>query len=131
MTENSHKANPTASLEVRFKRFAFVNAVGLQCGMKLRLKEMRRSRGWTQEQLADLIGAAKSHVSEMETGKKNASAPMLERIAAVFGVQIVELIDAGEATGEVVQLMEIMRQLSPEDRRVVLRSASGLLSQSH
>ena len=98
--------------------------------MRLRLKELRKSRGWTQEQLAELIGATKSHVSEMETGKKNASTPMLERIAKVFAVQPVDLIDAGEATSELAQLAEIMRQLSPEDRKVILRSASGLLSQS-
>ncbi len=65
--------------------------------MKYRLKELRQKFGMTQEDLATKIGASKSHVSEMESGKKHPSAPMITRIADAFGVDPSDMIDTGSA----------------------------------
>lgn len=59
--------------------------------MAFRIKELRKARGWTQDDLADKLGCSKSHVSEMESGKKNPSTPMMEQMAQAFGVTVVEL----------------------------------------
>lgn len=60
--------------------------------MELNIRARRKRSGWTQEQLADLLGTSKSHVSEMESGKKNPSQPMLARLAQVFSVSLAEML---------------------------------------
>ena len=45
------------------------------------IKEWRKHRGLTQEQLAERIGVAVSTISQLETGKQGYSQPTLEAIA--------------------------------------------------
>jgi|GEM_PF-1299297 len=130
MLKSSHKENPAATSKVRAVRLAFSGQNAHHHRMKLKLKDLRNKRGWTQEQLADIVGCTKSHISEMESGKKNASSPMLESLATAFDVQVVDLIDSGDAGEDLLRLSEIMHQLSPEDRKVILRAARGLLPQT-
>lgn len=59
--------------------------------MAFRIKELRKNKRWTQDDLADKLGSSKSHVSEMEAGKKNPSTPMMEKLAEAFGVTVVDL----------------------------------------
>jgi putative transcriptional regulator len=99
--------------------------------MKLRLKDLRKTRGWTQEHLADLLGTAKGHISGVESGKKNPSAALMERMARVFEVRLVDLIDAGDMADDLYQLIDIMQHLSDDERKFILRSAAGLRSQQH
>jgi len=96
--------------------------------MKIRLKELRKMRGLTQDQLGDLIGAAKSHISEMESGKKNPSGPMLERIATVFGLRVSEVFDEGDK--DLSGLIRDYEALSPEDQAVIRRLAHQLSSRA-
>jgi phage repressor protein C with HTH and peptisase S24 domain len=65
--------------------------------MELNLKKRRAARGWTQDQLADVLGVSKTHVSEMESGKKNPSQPVLARLAEAFGVSLAEMVGGDPA----------------------------------
>ncbi|HKK30613.1 MAG TPA: helix-turn-helix transcriptional regulator [Alphaproteobacteria bacterium] len=57
----------------------------------LNIQNLRQSRGWTQEQLADEAGIDRSYISEIELGRSSATAKKLEQIARAFGVDISEL----------------------------------------
>jgi transcriptional regulator with XRE-family HTH domain len=59
-------------------------------GRKIRL--LRESRGWTQQQLADMTGIGRVHVSELENGKREAGLKMLERLANTFEISPSELL---------------------------------------
>jgi transcriptional regulator with XRE-family HTH domain len=37
----------------------------------LRLKTLRKKRGWTQVEMAERLGIDRSYISDMERGKKN------------------------------------------------------------
>lgn len=96
--------------------------------MSFRIKELRKSRGWTQDHLAEVIGVGKSHVSEMESGKKNPSVPVMEKIAEVFGLHITEIFSASEDTSLAEYLARFDR-LSPEGRRKLVEYAELLALQ--
>jgi transcriptional regulator with XRE-family HTH domain len=49
-----------------------------------RIRELRVSRGLTQEQLADLIGIERTRVTEYETGRHEPTHPMLVRFATAL-----------------------------------------------
>ena len=58
-----------------------------------RIRALRSEKGWTQQQLADMAGIGRVHVSELENGKREAGLRMLERIASTLDVRITDLID--------------------------------------
>lgn len=57
-----------------------------------RLQTLRKAKGWTQVQMADLMGIDRSYISDMERGKKNVCLPTLEVFAKGFGISIGKLI---------------------------------------
>ncbi len=56
------------------------------------IRDLRRKRGWSQEVLSGLAGIARSHLSEIETGDKNANVDTLWRIADALGLRMSELM---------------------------------------
>ena len=55
------------------------------------MRDARRHRGWTQEQLAGALGSSQSAVNRIERGKQNVSLAMLARIGEVLDSGIVTL----------------------------------------
>jgi len=57
-----------------------------------RLAALRKERGWTQPQLAELLGVTVKTVTYYERSASNPTAKTVDRIAEVFGVDPSELI---------------------------------------
>ena len=55
-----------------------------------RIKEIRKSRGLTQEQLSEMIDIETSSLSGIESGRFYPSLHVLEKIAQVFDVELIE-----------------------------------------
>jgi transcriptional regulator with XRE-family HTH domain len=58
----------------------------------LRLRTLRRSRGFTQVQLADLLGIDRSYISALEQGHKAPTLSYLETVAQGFKLSMSELL---------------------------------------
>lgn len=56
-----------------------------------RIKEIRKSKGLTQEKLAEIVGIGTSNISYIETGKFAPSIENFERIADALDVEPYEL----------------------------------------
>ncbi|TMV86258.1 helix-turn-helix transcriptional regulator [Thioclava sp. BHET1] len=97
--------------------------------MRLRLKELRKERGWTGEKLASLAGTSKSYISDIENGRKFPSGRLLKAFARAFDVSVYSLIDDEDGSGMLSSHLEVMKDLSPEDQRAVMRHALGLLDE--
>lgn len=89
--------------------------------MRLRLKELRNKEGWTLEQAAARLGVSRSHLSEVENGKKNLSAPMMDTAAKVFNVNVTQLYDAGDLAADLASIAEALESMSPEQRQAAVR----------
>ncbi len=63
----------------------------------LRIKEFRKARGLSQEQLAELIGIDQKHVSRLEVGKSYPTIDRLEKIAAALDVPMGRFFDCGDS----------------------------------
>lgn len=53
-----------------------------------RLLELRSQRGWSQDQLAELIGVTGATVSRYENGGMIPKVPVMQKIVDVFGGEI-------------------------------------------
>ena len=59
-----------------------------------KIHEIRKAKGLSQSELsADIEGWFKSHISEIEAGKRNLSTISLMKIADALGVEIKDLFD--------------------------------------
>ncbi len=56
--------------------------------METRIKELRKERKLSQEELADAVGTTRQTITSIETGKYIASLPLAYRIARYFGLKI-------------------------------------------
>jgi transcriptional regulator with XRE-family HTH domain len=58
----------------------------------LRLRKLRKEKGWTQVEMADALGVDRSYISDMERGKKNVCLPTMEVIALGFEISLSKLL---------------------------------------
>lgn len=56
------------------------------------LREVRLSKGVSQEKLGELAGLHRTYVSSVELGKRNVSLINIERFAVALGVKMRDLI---------------------------------------
>jgi transcriptional regulator with XRE-family HTH domain len=59
----------------------------------LRIRQLRMSKGLTQEQLADLSGISRQYIGDVERGERNIAIVNIEKIARALGVTLRELFD--------------------------------------
>lgn len=60
--------------------------------MDNRLKELRKAKKLTQEQLADMVGISQAYISDIEKGKKDIDFSLAERFAKALNVKPYELM---------------------------------------
>ncbi len=102
-----------------------------------RLMALRKARGLTQIQLAEMIGSTQRAVSRYETVADRAPAPVLAKLAKALHVTTDELLGLkpvraanGHDTPEARRLWKKFRQvmaLPEKDRRAVIRLVDSLV----
>jgi len=60
--------------------------------MKNNIANIRKQKGLTQMELAELVGVNRFHISKIERGKRSPSVKLLVKIANVLGVPIDDLL---------------------------------------
>ena len=56
-----------------------------------RLRELRLEKGWSQETLANLAEIDRTYIPGIESGKRNVSLVVIEKLANVFDITISEI----------------------------------------
>ncbi|HAZ06090.1 helix-turn-helix transcriptional regulator [Acetobacterium wieringae] len=64
--------------------------------MKTRIKELRKERKLSQEELALAVGTTRQTITSIEVGKYTASLVLAYKIARFFGLTIEEVFDFSE-----------------------------------
>ncbi|AKG36830.1 helix-turn-helix domain-containing protein [Paenibacillus durus] len=77
-----------------------------------RIRELRKAKGWTQEQLAEAASLHYSYIGGVERGDRNISLETLEKIIAAFQVPAIEIFRFEENTDHRKALDEHMTLIS-------------------
>lgn len=108
-----------------------------------RIKLLRKTRGFTQVDLAKKLGTTQKAISDYEKGSAKPSRERLPKLAAIFGVSVDELLGTepqkadidNEPTTERVhgnsrqsKLQSMFKQLNADDQRAVLKHIAGLIA---
>lgn len=59
--------------------------------MENRLRELREAAGWSQGELARLLGVSRQTVNAVETDKYDPSLPLALRMAKLFGTPVTHI----------------------------------------
>lgn len=95
-----------------------------------RLNALRRERGMTQLELADMLGYSTMKISRLETGKVEMNLDEMRKIARVFGVAPVDLLNDTDVpdrlTDEERTLIYSYRSADPGTQENLRRVADAL-----
>lgn len=106
----------------------------------MNIKRLRKSKGWTQTQLANILGTSQKVITSYETGAKKPPINRLPEFATVFGVTIEEVIgkkplSLNDSTPHIhknsrtAKMQELYKKLSPDEQRVILKQVKTLVGQ--
>jgi transcriptional regulator with XRE-family HTH domain len=85
-----------------------------------RVRNLRKSRGWTLEQLSSLSGVSRSMLSQIERGAANPTLGVAYRIAQAFSLSLGDLVDVGPSGPRI----EVVRS---GDRSAIFRDDGSCL----
>lgn len=74
--------------------------------MNNKLKELRRSRGLTLQQLGEKVGMASNTLSRYETGKREPKFEVWQKLANYFGVSVPSLMGLDEITTNKIYMFQ-------------------------
>ena len=92
-----------------------------------RIKELRKRRGLTQDQLAERVDLAPRYISLIEVGRSSPSLETMENIARTFEVEVKVLFDFAHLDPDAIAAKGIkmnMEGIDEENRRLLYRIAS-------
>ena len=95
------------------------------------LKSLRKSNGYTQEQLANAIGATKRQIGAWERGENDLPLDYAIEIADLFGCSLDALVGSDRRSGQHLtpletELIGIMRSITPQGQQQLLVFARGI-----
>jgi len=94
-----------------------------------KLKEIRKRRGLTQEQLAELVEVAPRHISFIETARSFPSGDLLERICKQLKIKYADLFLADETLTKeqlISDLSYLMDKMDLKNLSILHKIASEL-----
>ena len=78
-----------------------------------RLKELRKDKGWLQQEIAERLGISVKHYSQLERNRAQPSMGLLQKVAELFKVKVPELyeeVTAGEPDQEKYRFRSIYKK---------------------
>lgn len=95
----------------------------LRQALGTRIRELRKLKGWSQEQFADHAKIHRTFAGSLERGEKNVSFHGLALIARCFGMTLSDLLAGLEAGGSA---KSVRRKKQAMDRDRILEEAAAL-----
>lgn len=94
-----------------------------------RLRAIRKERGYTQEQLAELTKLSTRHIAGIEKGEANPSFEVLYTITTVLGVSFDVIFNPADeqVEREIREITGLYRACPEQGRRLILASIRAMV----
>ncbi len=95
-----------------------------------RIKELRKNKKLTQEQLGELVGIDFKQIGNIETGTYFTTMPTLEKIAKALDVEIYELFNFNHNNSKEILIENIIKMIkeAPDDKlKIIYRIIGDIL----
>ena len=100
--------------------------------LKDNIRDMRKEKGYTQSQLASLIGVTQGAVYFWEKGINEPAAGYVVRLAEVFGVSADELLSyecekSDDKTTRTAEMTALFNKLTENQQNIIINTAKEML----
>lgn len=85
-----------------------------------RIMRIRKEHGYTQEELSELIGFSKNHLSGIESGKYTVTTAFVFKLCSVLG-KTPDYFLIGHVSATTDELTNLVRRLSEEEQLLVVK----------
>ena len=102
------------------------------------LKKLRENKGYTQQQMADLIHTHRSGYSKMENNQQDIPVDCLVYIAKNFGISVDDVIYFDEKSGipnevsvgdrAILEQLQLINELDKEEKNILLKLIETFVS---
>ena len=99
----------------------------------LRIRQLRKIKGWTQEALAEKADLDYKYLGAIERGEKNLTLANIEKIAKGLGVEVYQLllfsvkgIQPEEKVNE-IKIQDLLNMCADKEKQFVLHIIQGFL----
>ncbi|AIQ38562.1 XRE family transcriptional regulator [Paenibacillus sp. FSL R5-0345] len=95
-----------------------------------RIRRLRKDKGLSQEQLAELSGLHTNYVGQVERGEKNLTIETLQKVVVGLGVSLEEFfryLDPMKRKDTLGQIVEMLSERSAQDQVMALRVLQTVL----
>ena len=95
----------------------------------IRLREFRKTRGYSQEKVAELADIASNYLSRIEMGKENPTVDTFLKLARVYNVELWELLNYGHEIKRKemeARICSVAKGAKDEDLRLILKFINTL-----
>ena len=96
-----------------------------------RLRAVRKERGYTQEQLAELTKLSTRHIAGIEKGEANPSFEVLHTITTALGVSFDTIFNPADeqVEREIQEITGLYRACPDQGRRLILASTRAMVQE--
>ena len=95
-----------------------------------RIRELRKNRGLTQEQLAEFVEVEQKHVSRLELGKSYPTIERLEKIAVALNVTLQDFFDfihLADLETQAESIDEMLKGLDKENQKLAYKIIQSVI----
>ena len=92
-----------------------------------RIRNLRKERGWSQEELGEKADLHHTYVGAVERGEKNASIDTLDKIADARGIEMVDLFTLAKGKINVDKLRAYIIEEVKESSPAMLKLIAALI----
>ena len=104
--------------------------MGVIDSLGLRIKELRKKKKLTQDELSEKAGITGKYMGMIERGEVNVSVKILENLAEVLGVQVADFFEFENQVSPEEQrerLLEMVKNASDSELKLLFKVANTLL----
>lgn len=96
------------------------------------IRTLRKQRGITQEELADLTSLHKNHISALERGEKNATIESLHKITDALNISLGEFFQqidpiSTNRSNTLLKINDLLLERNEKDRIFIMKHIEELL----
>ena len=100
------------------------------------IRKIREQKGFTQQQIAELVNMHRSNYSKVESGERELSVTALNKVAKHFGMTLDELVNfKGKVPTEekiedkaTIEQLKLINELDAEDKQMIFRLIDSIIT---
>ena len=77
---------------------SLIGGMEIRARLSLNMRQLRQSKGWSQEEFAHKAGLHRTYVSDLERGARNPTVTVVDKLAVALDVKVGALLDSQEAS---------------------------------